>query len=164
MNRFSVRENFASVPTESKMLRLSVLTNYHTVLTNSQNDSTFCPSNFSFCTSKIKNWFGFLSVKFCLLYQPNHTMLRFFVRTIFPSALTKSQNGSGFCPNNFYICTNRITKWFRFLSVHFILLYQPIHKKIRLSLRTVYLFVLTNSQKASPFCSKNFSFCTSQIR
>ena len=145
------------------MVRLPVRKFFASVSTKSQNASTFCPYNLSFCTNQITKKFVFLSVQLFLLYQPNHKSGRFFVRKSFASVSTKSQKSSSFCPFNFSFCTSQITNWFGFLSVKVLLLYQPNHKTLQLSVRIIYLSLLTNSQKGSSFCPYNFSFCTSQI-
>ena len=132
---------FCFCTNQIKTLRLSVRTIYPSVLTKSQKGSSFCPYNFSFCTSEITNWFGFLFVKVLLLYQPNHKkvvflsvqlfllyqpnykLVRFSVRKFFAFVPTKSQNASAFCPYDLSFCTDQFTKMFEFLSVQFILLY-----------------------------------------
>ena len=161
--RLCVRKSFPAVPTKSQNGWFSGRIFYPSVLTNSQKGSSFFPYNFSFCTSRITNWFGFLSVKVLLLYQPNHKTLRLSVRIIYLFVLTNSQKGSSFCRYNFSFCTSQITSWFDCLSVKVFLLYQPNHRMVRLSGRIIYPSVLTNSQKSSSFCPYNFSFCTSQI-
>ena len=190
---------FCFCTNEIKTLRPFVRTIYPSVLTKSKKGSSFCPYNFSFCTSQITNWFGFLFVKNLLLYQPNHKkvvflsvqlfllyqpkykLVRLSVRKSFASVPTKSQNASTFCQYNLSFCTSQITNWFDCLSVNVFLLYQPNHrmvrlsgsrtfpfalthlKMVRLSVRTIFLSVLTKSQNSSAFCRYNFSFCTNQI-
>ena len=135
---------FCFCTNQIKTLRLSVRTIYPSVLTKSQKGSSFCPYNFSFCTSQIANWFGFLFVKVLLLYQPNHKKVFFLSVQLFLL----------YHPNY---------KLVRLSVRKVLLLYQPNHKMLRFSVRIIYLSVLANSQKGSSFCPYNFSFCTSQI-
>ena len=152
------------------MVRLPVRKCFASVPTKSQNASTFCPYHLSFCTNQFTKRFVFLSEHFFFLYQPNHKFVRLFVRKSFASEPTKSQKISSFCaynfsfctslirnwfalrPYNLSFCTNKFTKRFGFLSVQLFLLHQPNHKKFRLSVRTIYPSVLTNSQKCSILC------------
>ena len=132
---------FCFCTNEIKTLRPFVRTIYPSVLTKSKKGSSFCPYNFSFCTSQITNWFGFLfvknlllyqpnqkkvvflSVQLFLLYQPNYKLVRLSVRKSFAFVPTKSQNASVFCPYNLSFWTNQFTKRFVFLSVQLLLLY-----------------------------------------
>ena len=125
------------------MLRLSVRTIYLSVLTNSQKCSNFSPYSLSFCTNQFTKRFVFLFEQFFFLYQPNHKLVRLFVRKSFASV-----------PNH---------KMLVFLCVKLFLLYQPNQKFIRFSVRKKLASVPTKSQNASTFCPYNLSFCTNQF-